>query len=36
MMNPENRQLSKEDFVFLNESGKLYDEVFQGKPIGFF
>lgn len=36
MTDQENKQLSRDDFVFLNESGKLYDEPFQGKPIGFF
>lgn len=28
--------LSREDFVFLQEDGKLYDKAFEGKPIGFF
>lgn len=36
MTDQESKQLSRDDFVFLNESGKLYDEPFQGKPIGFF
>lgn len=29
-------QVSKEDFVFLPQDRKLYDEAFEGKPIGFF
>ena len=31
-----NRKLTAEDFQFVQVDGKLYDQKFEGKPIGFF
>lgn len=31
-----NRQVSREDFVFLDQDRNLYDEALAGKPVGFF
>lgn len=31
-----NKQVSREDFVFLDQERSLYDEALAGKPVGFF